>query len=63
MQHIAQLELLTIVVMVKFWKHELHGKIDFPWFMNNGRTRDAFMLECPHELVWVTGQNDIMIKL
>ena len=68
--HIAQLELFTIVVAVKRWCDGLAGKVirissdneSSVWAINRGKCKDVFMLKCLRELVGVCGNNDILLK-
>ena len=69
--HISQLELFTIVVMLKMWADQFKGKVvrlssdneASVHAVNAGRSKDGFMLKCLREIAFVTGSNDILLKL
>ena len=69
--HILQLELLTVVVAIKLWVKQLRGKIvrlysdneASVFAVNKGKTCDQFMLKCLREIAWVTSTNDVWLKL
>ena len=68
--HIAQRELLTIVVALKLWKNNFKGKVlristDSQLSMtaiNTGYTRDQFMSHCIREMAWVCAEHQILLK-
>ena len=70
MQHIAQRELLTIMVALKIWHEELQGKVlrfstDNQWAMhaiNSGSTRGEYMLNCIREVAWICAKNHILLR-
>ena len=69
--HITQLELLTIVIAVKLWIHKFTGKVvrlsldnqASVWAVNQGKTKDSFMLQCLCEIAWFTAKNQVLLKL
>ena len=69
-QHIAQREMITIMIAIKLWSNELAGKVvkfstDNQWCMhtiNSGASRDPYMLKCLREITWVCAENQILLK-
>ena len=69
-QNIVQRELLAVVIAIKLWAKDLHGRMirfstdnqNALFAINKGRTRDPFMLCCIRELAWVCAEHQIMIK-
>jgi hypothetical protein len=69
-QHINQLELLTIVLAAKLWGHTWRGKRILVrcdneascMVINNGKSKDAFMMSCVREMAFVCATTECEIK-
>ena len=67
---IVQREMLTIMISVKKWSSMLRGKVvrfstdneNCMFAINNGRSKDPFILQCIRELAWVTAKNEILLR-
>ena len=69
--HIVQLEILTILIAIRKWRDVLHSKVvhissdnqSSIAAINAGRCRDSFMLQCIREIAWVCAEYQILIKM
>ena len=69
--HIAQLEILAIVIALKLWRRFITKKLvqiesdneSTVWAVNLGKSRDKYMLKCIREIAWVTANCQCMVKL
>ena len=68
--HIAQRELLMVLITLKLWAPQLSGKVvrintDSQWVMNainNSRTQDKFMLVCLRDIAWIGAKYQILLR-
>ena len=68
--HIAQRELLMVLITLKLWAPQLSGKVVgintvSQWVMNainNSRTQDKFMLVCLRDIAWIGAKYQILLR-
>ena len=68
--NIAQREMVTILIAVKLWARKLKGKVvrfytdneNCMYAIKCGRSHDEFMLKCLRDLVWITAENEILLR-
>ena len=68
--NIAQREIYTIVVAIKLWGSRLAGKVVrfktdnmiSKFAINNGRSKDSFILMCLREITWILAKYEILLR-